>query len=156
MAGDYSIRAARSRTGPALPLRPSRAAWIPSRPPNRHYNPRLQSRPARCRAPADRRRRDESLVNDIVAWLPKVASIAGAGLAILLASLVVWTGRDAAARTDSRLLQLVSVLVVLTLNVIGLVVYLLLRAPETLAERREREMIEAILTREVTGQFPRK
>ncbi len=84
------------------------------------------------------------------------ASAAGAGLALFLASLVVWTGRDAAARTNSRLGQAAAVLLVLGLNVIGLVIYLLLRTPETLAERREREMIEAILTREVTGQFPRK
>jgi hypothetical protein len=89
-------------------------------------------------------------------WLPVVAAAVGAGLALLLASLVLWTARDAASRTPSRTLQALAVALVLALNVIGLVVYLLLRAPETLSERREREMIEAILAREVTGQLPRR
>ena len=38
---------------------------------------------------------------------------------------------------------------------LGLVVYVLLRSPETRSERREREIIEAILAREATGQMAR-
>jgi hypothetical protein len=85
-----------------------------------------------------------------------MAMTVGAGLALFLASLVLWTARDAAARTSSRTAQALAVLLVLALNVIGLVVYLLVREPETLADRRERELIEAILAREATGQLPRR
>jgi hypothetical protein len=36
------------------------------------------------------------------------------------------------------------------LNLFGLVIYLLLRPPETLAERQERALVEEILAREAT------
>jgi len=78
------------------------------------------------------------------------AGLAGATLALLLFALLVWTWRDVTARTRSSLARLVALLLVLLLNVVGLVVYLLLRPRETIAERREREMIEELLAREVT------
>jgi hypothetical protein len=92
---------------------------------------------------------------DFSMWIQWGAMLAGAGLALLVVSVLVWTARDAASRTESRLIQLGAVVLVLVLNLLGLVVYVLLRSPETLAERREREIIEAILAREATGQLPR-
>ncbi len=78
------------------------------------------------------------------------AAFAGAALALLLFSLLVWTWRDIAARSGSVLARFGALLLVLVLNVLGLVVYLLLRPRETVAERRERELIEELLAREVT------
>jgi hypothetical protein len=83
------------------------------------------------------------------------AALAGAALALLVVGVLVWTWRDAAARTRSFVGRLMALLLVLVFNVIGLVVYLLLRPRETLAERREREMIEEILAREAIGSAAR-
>lgn len=94
-------------------------------------------------------------MSNLSSWLQWGAMLAGAGVALLVVSVLVWTGRDAASRTSSRALQLGAVLLVLLLNLLGLVVYVLLRSPETRSERREREIIEAILAREATGQLAR-
>lgn len=78
------------------------------------------------------------------------ATLCGAAAALLYFSLLVWTARDVATRTRDRLIQVAAVALVLVLNVLGLVVYLLLRPPETIAERYERELVEEILARELT------
>ena len=87
----------------------------------------------------------------LATWLRLIAFAVGAGLALFLVSLLVWTARDAAARSGSVALRLGALLIVLALNVLGLVIYVLLRPPETLAERRERELVEALLTRDAVG-----
>jgi len=79
------------------------------------------------------------------------AALCGAATALLIFSLVIWTARDIAARTRDRMLRLGAVLLVLLVPVVGLVVYLLLRPRETIAERYERALIEEILTREVSA-----
>jgi hypothetical protein len=78
------------------------------------------------------------------------AALCGAAAALLYFSLLVWTARDVAARTRDGLVRLAAVALVLVLNVIGLLIYLMLRPRETIAERYERELIEEILAREVT------
>jgi hypothetical protein len=79
------------------------------------------------------------------------SAFAGASLALLLVALLVWTWRDASARTRSPLLRVAALVLVLLFNLVGLVVYLLLRPRETLAEYRERQLIEELLAREVTA-----
>jgi hypothetical protein len=83
--------------------------------------------------------------------LRTAAALCGAALALLIFSLVVWTARDIAARSRDTLIRLTAVALVLILNVFGLVIYLLLRPVETLAERQERELIEELLAREATA-----
>jgi hypothetical protein len=92
-----------------------------------------------------------ALPEELAAALRLTAALCGAMSALLLFSLVVWTARDVAARTRDGLVRIGAVLLVLGLPVLGLVVYLLLRPRETLAERYERELIEDILTREVSA-----
>lgn len=75
----------------------------------------------------------------------------GAATALVLLSLAVWTARDAAARSRERWARWGAVLLVLAFNVFGLLIYLLLRPRDTLADRREREMIEEILARELNA-----
>jgi hypothetical protein len=79
------------------------------------------------------------------------AAFSGAALALVVFGVLVWTWRDVSARTRSTAGRLAALGLVLVFNVVGLVVYLLLRPRETLAERRERQMIEEILAREVTA-----
>lgn len=91
-------------------------------------------------------------ISDRVANLLWLA-FAGCGAATALAyfSLLVWTARDVAARSRERWARWGTVLTVAVFNVFGLVIYLLLRPRETLAERYEREMIEEILARELSA-----
>jgi len=86
----------------------------------------------------------------VLGALQTAAMICGGLGALLLFSMTVWTARDAAARTSERWLQALAVILVLTLNVFGLLVYLLLRPRETRAERLEREMVEEVLARELS------
>jgi len=87
----------------------------------------------------------------LAALLRGAAVFCGAGSALLLFSLAVWTARDIAARTRERWLRLGAVALVLVLNIFGLIIYLLLRPRETIAERYERELIEEILARELNA-----
>lgn len=79
------------------------------------------------------------------------ATLCGAGTALLYFSLLVWTARDVAARSRDALVRVAAVLLVLFLNVFGLAVYLMLRPRETIDERYERELIEELLARELSG-----
>jgi heme/copper-type cytochrome/quinol oxidase subunit 2 len=78
------------------------------------------------------------------------ASVCGGAVALFVFSLAFWTARDVAARSRDLLVRAAAVVLVLGLNVFGLVIYVLLRPPETLSEREERELIEELLAREAT------
>jgi heme/copper-type cytochrome/quinol oxidase subunit 2 len=80
------------------------------------------------------------------------AALCGAGIALLYFSLIVWTARDVAARSRDTIVRIAAILLVIFLNVFGLVVYLMLRPRETIAERYERELIEEILARELSSR----
>lgn len=77
--------------------------------------------------------------------------LCGAAVALLHFSLIVWTARDIAARSRDLTIRVAAVLGVLVLNVLGLVIYLMLRPRETVAERYEREMVEEILARQLSS-----
>jgi ABC-type nickel/cobalt efflux system permease component RcnA len=79
------------------------------------------------------------------------AALCGAATALLIFSLAVWTARDISARTRDKLIRISSVLLVMLVPLVGLIVYLLLRPRDTIAERYERELVEEILTREVSA-----
>jgi heme/copper-type cytochrome/quinol oxidase subunit 2 len=79
------------------------------------------------------------------------ATVCGAAVALLYFSMLVWTARDIGARSRDGLVRLSAVLLVLVLNVLGLLVYVLLRPRETVSERYERELIEEVLAREVSS-----
>lgn len=73
----------------------------------------------------------------------------GAFMAAFSISLVVWTFRDIRSRTHDIFFQLLSVLLVLVFNVLGLLLYLMLRPKETLAERYERALAEEALLQDI-------
>lgn len=75
----------------------------------------------------------------------------GAAMALLLFSLAVWTWRDISARSRDGLVRAGAVALVVALPAFGVIVYLLLRPRETIAERYERELIEELLAREVSA-----
>ncbi|MGI6208664.1 MAG: double zinc ribbon domain-containing protein [Anaerolineae bacterium] len=67
----------------------------------------------------------------------------------LYLSLVIWTFRDIRARTRDVFAQLLATLLVVVFNLPGLLLYLILRPKETLAQAYERALEEEALLRDV-------
>jgi rubredoxin len=69
----------------------------------------------------------------------------GAFLAALWLAMVIWTFRDIRSRTRDIFAQILAALVVAILNLPGLLIYFILRPPETLAEAYTRSLEEEAL-----------
>ncbi|NPV07499.1 MAG: zinc ribbon domain-containing protein [Anaerolineae bacterium] len=67
----------------------------------------------------------------------------------LYLSLVIWTFRDIRSRTRDVFAQLLATLLVVVFNLPGLLLYLILRPKETLAQAYERALEEEALLRDV-------
>lgn len=67
----------------------------------------------------------------------------------LYLSLVIWTFRDIRSRTRDVFAQLLATLLVVVLNLPGMLLYLILRPKETLAQAYERALEEEALLRDV-------
>ena len=78
-----------------------------------------------------------------------VLFVVGAYVFALYLGLLVWTWRDVRARSRDFLTALLSLLAVLLLNLLGLVLYLILRPRHTLAELYARELEEEALLQEI-------
>jgi RNA polymerase subunit RPABC4/transcription elongation factor Spt4 len=76
-------------------------------------------------------------------------ALIGAYLTALWFCLVVWTFRDIHKRTRDVIVQILATLLVLVFNLPGLVLYLILRPPETLDEQYERALEEEALLEEI-------
>jgi RNA polymerase subunit RPABC4/transcription elongation factor Spt4 len=85
----------------------------------------------------------------IVAYLTMFIAISGALLAAIWLSLVIWAFRDMRSRSRDPFAQLLAAAVVALLPVAGLIVYLILRPPETLAQAYERALEEEALLQEI-------
>ena len=85
----------------------------------------------------------------IVSYLTIVAAVAGVLIAALWISLVVWAFRDMRSRSRDPFAQMLSALVVAALPIVGIIIYLILRPPETLAEGYERALEEEALLQEI-------
>ncbi|GBD09293.1 hypothetical protein HRbin22_01543 [Candidatus Thermoflexus japonica] len=69
----------------------------------------------------------------------------GATVAAFWLSMVIWTFRDIRARTRDLPTQFLATLLVAVLNIPGLLIYLILRPRETLAEAYERALEEELI-----------
>ena len=78
-----------------------------------------------------------------------IAAFFGAFLSALWLSLVIWTFRDMRTRSRDVFAQVLAALVVAVLTLPGLVVYLILRPPRTLAETYEQSLEEEALLQEI-------
>lgn len=78
-----------------------------------------------------------------------VAALAGSYWAILWLSAIVWTFRDVRERAQDSVSQVVAVLLVLVFSVFGLLLYLILRPHQTLAEAYERSLETEAMLQEV-------
>lgn len=85
--------------------------------------------------------------------LQLVVAMLGAYLAAFWLSLVLWTYRDIRSRSRDGVTRLLAAALVLVFNLPGLVLYLVLRPPETLAQTYERSLEEEALLQELDQQL---
>jgi hypothetical protein len=87
----------------------------------------------------------ESLLENIPTYVTILSTICGGVTIAILGGMVIWTFRDMQARSRDVLAQILATLLVLVLPVVGLVVYLMLRPRETLAEAYEHSLEQEAL-----------
>lgn len=87
----------------------------------------------------------ETISNAVVV----IAAFLGAFLAALWLSMVIWTFRDIQARSRDIFAQILATLVVAILTLPGLVIYIMVRPRETLAEAYERSLEEEALLQSI-------
>ena len=85
----------------------------------------------------------------LVTVIQVVLVLVGAYAAVLWFSLVVWTFRDIQKRSRDPLVQVLATTLVLVCNVPGLILYTILRPPETLAEAYARSLEEESLIQDI-------
>ena len=78
-----------------------------------------------------------------------IAAFLGAFLAALWLSLVIWTFRDIRSRSRDIFAQILATLVVAILNLPGLLIYVMVRPRETLAEAYDRSLEEEALLQSI-------
>lgn len=88
-------------------------------------------------------------LESITSFLTILAAIFGALLAALWLSLIIWAFRDMRHRSRDPFAQILAALLVALLPFIGIIIYLILRPPETLAEAYERALEEEALLQEI-------
>jgi RNA polymerase subunit RPABC4/transcription elongation factor Spt4 len=89
------------------------------------------------------------MIENIISYLTVFAAVMGALFAALWLSLIIWALRDMRARTRDPFAQLMAALLVAVLPGMGIIIYLILRPPETLAEAYERALEEEALLQEI-------
>ena len=87
----------------------------------------------------------EDFLEIIPTYLTLLATVCGGVTAALVAGLAIWTFRDIRSRSRDFLAQVLATLLVLAVPVIGLIVYLMLRPHETIAEAYERSLEQEAL-----------
>ena len=76
-------------------------------------------------------------------------ALAGAYVAAFWFGLVIWTFRDIQQRSRDAVVQVLATLLVLFSSVLGVVLYLILRPSETLADNYQRSLEEEAIIREI-------
>ncbi len=93
-------------------------------------------------------------LEDIGTILLAVVAFTSAFTVALWASLVIWTFRDMRLRSRDIFAQLLASLVVLIFGPLGMLIYLILRPQETLAEAYARTLEEEALLQDITEEQP--
>ena len=91
----------------------------------------------------------EQIANFIGVGLEWVVAIFGGLLVAFWVGLIVWTWRDIRSRSSDIFAALLASLLVAIFNIIGILLYLLLRPKQTLAEQYDRALEEEALLREI-------
>jgi RNA polymerase subunit RPABC4/transcription elongation factor Spt4 len=89
---------------------------------------------------------DRETINSILLY---TITALGAVSAATWLGLILWTWRDMRLRSRDPLAQIAASLVVAVLGIFGLVIYVMLRPPETLSEAYERSLEEEALLQNI-------
>ncbi len=84
-------------------------------------------------------------LDSLTDYILLIVAFFGAFLSALWLSLILWTFRDMRARSRDLFAQVLAAAVVAVLTLPGLIVYLILRPPKTLAETYEQSLEEEAL-----------
>ncbi len=87
----------------------------------------------------------ENILESIPFYLTILSTACGGVTVALLGGMAIWTFRDIRARSRDILAHILATLLVIVLPAIGLVVYLMLRPRETLADAYERSLEQEAL-----------
>jgi RNA polymerase subunit RPABC4/transcription elongation factor Spt4 len=93
----------------------------------------------------------ESILPGPYAFL--ATALAGALVAALWLSLILWTAKDVRSRSDDRLAQILAILAVALLTLPGLFLYLLLRPARTMEEAYQSSLEEEALLASLAGRL---
>mgnify|MGYP001501593593 CR=1 FL=1 len=88
-------------------------------------------------------------LNALTTYALFAAAFLGAFLSALWLSLVIWTFRDMRSRSRDVFAQVLAAAVVAALTLPGLIIYLILRPPKTLAEAYAQSLEEEALLQEI-------
>jgi len=89
---------------------------------------------------------DANTINNILLFS---ITLTGAGLTALWLGMTLWTWQDMRARSRDPIAQIMATIIVFVLPLFGLIVYLMLRPRETLADAYERSLEEEALLQEI-------
>jgi RNA polymerase subunit RPABC4/transcription elongation factor Spt4 len=96
-------------------------------------------------------------IQDFLANLVPLLQVAGiflgAYLVLLWAASVLWAYRDIRRRSEDASVQVLAVSLVLLLPFVGIPLHLILRPPQTLAEKYERELEQEYLRRDIEEKY---
>ncbi|MEE8390361.1 MAG: zinc ribbon domain-containing protein [Anaerolineae bacterium] len=87
----------------------------------------------------------ETILESIPFYLTILSTVCGGITVALLGGIAVWTFRDIRSRSRDILAHILATVLVITLPIIGLVVYFMLRPQETLADVYERSLEQEAL-----------
>jgi hypothetical protein len=87
----------------------------------------------------------ETILESIPTYLTILSTVCGGVTIALVCGITIWTFRDIRARSRDVLAQILATLLVLVLPLVGLVVYLMIRPQETLADAYERSLEQEAL-----------
>ena len=87
----------------------------------------------------------ENLIEVVPFYLVTLSAVCGGVTIALLGGMTIWTFRDIRARSRDILAQILATILVIVLPIVGLVVYLMIRPRETLADAYERSLEQEAL-----------
>lgn len=94
----------------------------------------------------------EQLLQTILSYLTVVVALVSGLLLALWLSLVIWAYRDMRLRSRDPFAYFLAALVVAVLPIVGILVYLILRPPQTLAQAYQQMLEEEALLQEIENR----
>ncbi|PDW03121.1 zinc ribbon domain-containing protein [Candidatus Viridilinea mediisalina] len=95
----------------------------------------------------------QDLLANLVPLMQVGLILLGAYLILIWAASVLWAYRDVRRRSEDTSVQVLAVSMVLLLPFAGILLHLILRPPQTLAEKYERELEQEYLRRDIEEKF---